>query len=167
MVVIDIISLMVIIGFLVWGLRKGFILEISEIGGLIIAFILSIYAPINLNIGGWKYIVSFIVYFLVISIVFAIISKMINKTPLALFDKSLGAAIGAIKGLIVVIIIFLIVSVMPIVNQHEVLKSSIFYNTALTIKPILRGFLERKMNKLTPDKKLYIPDYKKGRRTLI
>ncbi|TET99394.1 MAG: CvpA family protein [Candidatus Stahlbacteria bacterium] len=167
MVFVDIISIIIIIGFLFWGLKKGLILEISEIGGLILAFILSVYLPINLNIGGWKYLVSFLVYFLILSIIFTITSKMINKTPLALFDKSLGALVGALKGLIVLIIIFLIISVMPIANQNKTLSKSILYNTTLKIKPVLRSFLERKMNKPTLDKKLRIPERRKGKRVLI
>ena len=56
----DLISLIVIFGFSLWGTIKGFIIEISEIGGLIISFILAMYLPLNLNIGGMKYVVSFL-----------------------------------------------------------------------------------------------------------
>lgn len=167
MVLVDIISILVISSFLLWGLKKGFILEISEIAGLIIAFILSIYLPIELNIGGWKHLLSFLLYFLLLSIGFTIISKIVNKTPLALIDRALGATVGTIKGFIIVIIFFLIISVMPNANQHETLRNSILYKTTLKIRPVLKGFLQRKMSKITPDNKLQLPEKQKGKRIAI
>ncbi len=167
MALVDIISLITIIAFLLWGIKRGFILEISEIAGLIFAFVLALYLPLNLNIGGWKYLVSFLVYFFILSIVFSIVSKIVNKTPLALIDKALGAAVGALKGFIVIIIIFLIISVMPKTNQNKALRNSLLYNTTLKIKPALKGFLQRKMNRITPKDKLPLPEPRKGKRVLI
>lgn len=152
---------MVIIGgFLLWGTKKGLILEISEIVGLIAAFLLAMFLPFNLQIGGWKYVVSFLIYFLTISIGFSILSKIINKTPLALIDKILGSVIGTLKGIIVVIILFLIISVVPSSSGYRVIRESYFYNAALHVKPILKDFLERKMRKIEPPDKILPPDRK-------
>ncbi|MCK4421714.1 CvpA family protein [candidate division WOR-3 bacterium] len=164
---VDVISLVVIGGFLLWGMKKGFILEISEIAGLILAFVLSIQLPIGLNIGGWKYLVSFLIYFLIISIGFTILSKSINKTPLALIDRILGAAIGAIKGLIVVIIIFLIISIVPGSQSDANLNNSIIYKNTLKIRPVLKGFLQRKVEELKPEEKIKILEKHKGKYLLI
>ncbi len=151
---VDIICILIILGFLLWGFKRGFILEISEIGGLIIAFLLSIYLPLRLHIGGWRYVVSFLVYFLIISIGFTILSKIVHKTPLALIDRILGSLMGAIKGIAVIFILFLIISVIPSANK-KALNNSIFYNATLTIKPILRDFLEKKMKQPTPQQKKF------------
>jgi membrane protein required for colicin V production len=158
----DLISLIVIFGFSLWGTIKGFIIEISEIGGLIISFILAMYLPLNLNIGGMKYVVSFLAYFFAISIFFSILSKVIHKTPLVFIDRLLGAAIGAIKGLIIVVILSLIMSFIPFKEPQHNLNTSIFYNLARIARPPLRNFLKNRMKELTQDnEKTQIPQINK------
>lgn len=141
-------SLIIVAGFCLWGTKKGFIIEISEIGGLILSFILALYVPLGLDIGGMKYVVSFLVYFFIISVFFSILSKIIHKTPLAFIDRILGAAIGAIKGLIVVIILFLIVSLIPLKGTKNNIQESFFYKTALIVRIPLKNFLIRKTEDL-------------------
>jgi len=154
----DVVSIIVIVGLCLWGTIKGFIIEISEIGGLIISFILAIYLPLGLEMGGLKYVVSFLVYFFTISICFSVLSKIIHKTPLAFFDRILGAAVGAIKGLIVVIILFLIVSLVPINEPNSNLSNSFFYKTALIVRIPLKTFLRGKIKGLNHYKeKIPIP----------
>lgn len=148
----DLISFVFIIAFFLWGTKKGFIIEISEIGGLIISFILAMYIPLELNIGAIKYVVSFLAYFFIISIGFSVLSKIIHKTPLVFLDRLLGAAIGAIKGLIVVLIIFLIISLTPIKKTHTDLSNSLFYRTALIVRPPLKDFLQRRIKKIEQNK---------------
>jgi uncharacterized membrane protein required for colicin V production len=144
----DLVSLVVIGGFFLWGTIKGFIIEISEIGGLIVSFILAMYLPLGIGTGIMKYIVSFLVYFFAISIFFSILSKIIHKTPLVFLDRILGGGIGAIKGLIVVIIIFLIVSLSPIKNPASNLSNSFFYKAALITKIPIKDFLNRRIKGL-------------------
>ena len=144
----DLGSLIVIVVFCLWGTKKGFIIEISEIGGLILSFILALYIPLDLDIGGMKYVVSFLVYFFVISVFFSVLSKIIHKTPLAFIDRILGAAIGAIKGLIVVIILFLIASLIPSDSTKNGIQESFFYKTALIVRIPLKNFLKRKTGDL-------------------
>ncbi|MBN1694255.1 CvpA family protein [candidate division WOR-3 bacterium] len=144
----DLISILVIIGFCLWGTIKGFIIEISEIGGLIISFILAMYLPLGLEMGVVKYVVSFLVYFFTISIFFSILSKIIHKTPLAFFDRILGAVVGTIKGIIVVIILFLIISLVPVNETHSNLSDSFFYKTAINVKNPLKTFLKGRIKGL-------------------
>ncbi len=158
----DLISLILILGFCLWGTIKGFIIEVSEIGGLILSFILAMYLPLNLDIGGMKYVVSFLAYFFAISICFSILSKIIHKTPLVFIDRILGAAIGAIKGLIVVIIISLIISFIPFKEPKNNLSTSLFYNLARIARPPLRNFLRNRMKELTKyEEKTLIPQTQK------
>ena len=158
----DLISLIVIFGFSLWGTIKGFIIEISEIGGLIVSFILAMYLPLDLDIGGMKYVVSFLAYFFAISIFFSILSKVIHKTPLVFIDRLLGAVIGAIKGLIIVIILSLIMSFIPFKEPKHNLSTSIFYNLARIARPPLRIFLKNRMKELTQDnEKTQIPQINK------
>lgn len=149
----DLISFILIVGLSLWGIMKGFIIEISEIGGLIISFILAMYFPLGLNIGGMKYFVSFLVYFFTISIGFSILSKMIHKTPLAIFDRILGALIGAIKGFIIAIILFLIISLVPMKGRKSDLNNSFFYRLALVFRPPIKDFLRKRMKDLNQYKK--------------
>jgi len=144
----DLLSIIVIVGFCLWGTIKGFIIEISEIGGLIISFVLAIYLPLGLEMGGLKYVVSFLVYFFTISIFFSILSKIIHKTPLAFFDRILGAVVGTIKGLIVVIVLFLIISLVPVDEPHSSLNDSFFYKTALNVRSPLKTFLKGRIKGL-------------------
>jgi membrane protein required for colicin V production len=155
----DLISLVFIFGFCLLGTIKGFIIEISEIGGLIVSFILAMYLPLGLNIGTMKYIVSFLVYFFTISISFSILSKIVRKTPLAFFDRTLGAVVGAVKGLIVVVIIFLIVSFIPIEGPKSKLKNCVFYRLALITRIPLEDFLTEKTKGLNQFKdKIPVPE---------
>jgi len=144
----DLGSLVIVAGFCLWGTKKGFIIEISEIGGLILSFILALYIPLSLDIGGMKYVASFLVYFFLISILFSILSKIIHKTPLAFIDRILGAVIGAVKGIIVVIILFLIISLMPLNDNKSDIQESLFYKTALIVRIPLKNFLIRKTKNL-------------------
>jgi membrane protein required for colicin V production len=145
----DLVALLLIFGFSLWGTIKGFIIEISEIGGLILAFVFAMYLPLELNIGGMKYVVSFLVYFFVISILFSIISKLIHKTPLAFIDRLLGAGIGAIKGLIIIIVISLILSFIPFQEMKRNLSTSVFYNISRIARPPLRKFLKNRMKDIS------------------
>ena len=156
----DLCSLLVVVFFCLWGTRKGFIIEISEIGGLIFSFILAFYFPLNLNIGLTKYVVSFLVYFFAISMFFFILSKIIRKTPLAFIDRILGGAIGALKGLIVTIILFLIVSLIPFNGTKNNLQKSFFYKTALIARIPLENFLRRKTDDLKNYKEKITPPQK-------
>ncbi len=144
----DLVSIIVIVGFCLWGTIKGFIIEISEIGGLIISFILAIYLPLGLEMRGLKYVVSFLVYFFTISICFSILSKIIHKTPLAFFDRILGAIVGAIKGSIVVIVLFLIISLVPVNEPSSNLSDSFFYKTAINVRSPLKTFLRGRIKGL-------------------
>jgi uncharacterized membrane protein required for colicin V production len=141
----DFISLVLIFGFCLMGTKKGFIIEVSEIGGLIVSFILAMYLPLSLDIGTMKYVVSFLAYFFAISISLSVLSKIIHKTPLAFFDRTLGAVIGAGKGLIVVILFFLIFSLIPIKEPKSKLSNCVFYRLALIARPPLEDFVTRKM----------------------
>jgi membrane protein required for colicin V production len=155
----DLISIIFIVGFCLWGTIKGFIIEVSEIGGLIISFILAIYVPLGLEIGGMKYVVSFLVYFFTISICFSILSKIIHKTPLAFLDRILGAVVGAIKGSIVVIILFIIISLVPINETHNDLSNSFFYKTAINVRSPLKTFLRGRIKGFNHYKeKIPLPD---------
>lgn len=145
----DLVALFLILGFSLWGTIKGFIIEISEIGGLIISFILAMYLPLGLNIGGMKYVVSFLAYFFAISIFFSILSKLVHKTPLVFIDRLLGAAIGAIKGLIIIIIISLILSFVPFKEVKGDLSTSVFYNIARIARPPLKNFIKNRMKNIT------------------
>lgn len=145
----DLFSLILIFGFSLWGTIKGFIIEVSEIGGLILAFVLAMYLPLKLNIGGMKYVVSFLAYFFAISITLSIFSKLIHKTPLAFIDRLLGAAVGAIKGLIVIIIVSLILNFVPLTEIKRNLSSSVFYNIARIARPPLKNFLKNRMKDFT------------------
>jgi uncharacterized membrane protein required for colicin V production len=144
----DLVSLIVIAGFFMWGTIKGFIIEVSEIGGLIVSFVLTMYLPLSIGSGVIKYIASFLVYFFAISIFFSILSKIIHKTPLAFLDRILGGGIGAIKGIIIIIVIFLIVSLSPIKNPASNLSNSLFYKTALIVKIPIKDFLNRRIKGL-------------------
>ena len=162
----DLGSLIVIAGFCLWGTKKGFIIEISEIGGLILSFILALYIPLDLDIGGIKYVVSFLVYFFVISVFFSVLSKIIHKTPLAFIDRILGAAIGAIKGLIVVIILFLIASLIPSDETKNGIQESFFYKTALIVRIPIKNFLKRKTGSLDNYKeKINFPQRQKEKKS--
>jgi len=145
----DLVALLLIFGFSLWGTIKGFIIEISEIGGLILSFVLAMYVPLGLNIGGMKYVVSFLAYFFAISIFFSILSKLIHKTPLVFIDRLLGAAIGAIKGLIIIIILSLILSFIPFKEIKKDLSTSVFYNIARIARPPLKNFLQNRMRDIT------------------
>ena len=145
----DLVALLLIFGFALWGTIKGFIIEISEIGGLIISFILAMYFPLSLDIGGMKYVVSFLAYFFAISICFSILSKLIHKTPLVFIDRLLGAATGAIKGLIIIVIISLIISFTPFQEIKNDLSTSVFYNIARIARPPLRHFIKNRMKNLS------------------
>ncbi|MEO0293010.1 MAG: CvpA family protein [candidate division WOR-3 bacterium] len=141
----DLFSLIIIFIFSLWGATKGFIVEISEIGGLIISFFLAFYFPLNLRIGTGKYIISFLLYFFTIIFSFSLLSKIIRKTPLLIFDKILGIFTGALKGGLVVITIFLMLSFIPFKAESK-LSDSLFYRLSLIVKIPLKNFLKEKID---------------------
>lgn len=165
MSIVDIISIIIVAGFLFWGMKKGFILEISEIAGLFFGFVLALYLPLDFPIGWWKYLVSFLIYFFIISVVFVILSKIVNKTPLALIDKILGGVTGAIKGFLLVGLLMIIIAAVPGVSNNRVLRDSVVFNSFLVFKPAIKNFLRRKMHDLK-NKEYKIPEKPPGKEVI-
>ncbi len=153
---IDIGVILLTLVFLSYGFKRGFMLEISDIGGIILSFFLSAYFPIHFGSRILSYLLSFVIYFVVLHIIFQIIARVVRHTPLVFIDKILGIVIGAVKGLIFSLSIILIISLFPI--KYKPLTNSISYKIASVFRPIVKRFF--KVENIKNIKKIHIPSSK-------
>jgi len=144
--IFDIILLIIIVFFVLTGLRKGLIEEAVKLVGFIVAaFLAAKYyfigamlikgifpqAPGIQSILGA--VLIFVVVYMLLQLVAAMIRGIIRHLKLAWLDKSTGAVFGAAKGMAIMIIVVWILSVfMSPVNEDALEQSSLSY-----------GFLKR------------------------
>lgn len=153
---IDIGVILLTLVFLSYGFKRGFMLEISDIAGIILSFFLAAYFPIHFGSRILSYLLSFVIYFVVLHIIFLIIAKVVRHTPLVFFDKILGIVIGAVKGLIFSLSIVLIISLFPI--RYKPFTNSLSYKIVSVFRPLVKRFF--KVDNIKKIKKIHIPSSK-------
>jgi len=143
---IDFIILIPIIWFAFKGFRKGLIIEIATLTGLILGIYLGIYFSdfISGYLVKWFNVnpkftstISFIIILIGVMILVYLLGKSIEKLvdvmALGLFNKVLGAFFGAVKMLLIIcILIYIIIKIDP----SQKLVSAKMRNKSLLFNPI-------------------------------
>jgi membrane protein required for colicin V production len=151
--VIDIIILVVLVIFFVWGLKRGFIRQVLEIVGIIAAFIGAFYLahrfagyldtkldlPYQVTL-----VISAIAIFIGILIVFHFLGLFLQKvtsiTLLAPLDRIGGGLFGAFKGVLLVSLVLVILLHLPLpVDFKEDVRDA---PLASVIYPVLPGLFD-------------------------
>lgn len=139
----DILILIVLVGFIIYGFSRGFIKDITLFSGVIFGLWLAIkksyllsqylnrtigdsldlYGPLISKIGAFI-ITFFVVYFLAM-ILRAVLTAIINAIHLNWLDRILGGILGLFQGVVVVFgTIFLILSLFP-TSRAIIMKSGL------------------------------------------
>lgn len=180
MILLDLIILIILLLFVVEGLKRGVIKEIVSLVGIIIVFILAfslkgvignilcyilpffefsgaIKGFITLNILIYQMIAFLLVFCLLLSIyeiclkISKFIQKIVNMTIILILpSKLLGALVSLIKGIILVYVLLLLV-VVPFGNESWV-KNSSLTNIIVFHTPIISRYTN---NFIKPVKEIY------------
>ena len=146
---VDLAVILLSLLFVSYGFRRGFILEISDIAGLIIAFFLTAYLPLFLGSRLFSYLISFVVYYLVIHVIFHIVSRIVRHTPLVFIDRIVGMAFGVVKGLFFSLLILFILTLFPI--KYKPLTSSYSYRLVSSFTPYILSRLPKSFKGIDRD----------------
>ncbi len=143
----------ILLVFFVSGMRRGFIRQCLAIIGIVAAFVGAFYlahhlAGVFTEQFGLSYkpsvIISAVVLFVGIIIGFHFagitIQKLIDITPLGMFDRIGGAALGAVKGVLFVSLLLIIILSLPLPEDiSERLESDTMVRV---IYPVLPAFFD-------------------------
>lgn len=155
---LDIVVLIIILIGIIAGLKNGIFIEVISIFGFVLNLIIAkTYTPVVLNFFKRSdtflgdnyfitYAVTFIAVYLIISIVITFIKKVLRSQNRGLFDRMLGAFIGAVKSLIVITIMFIVY--INIIEFSPTLEKYATDSKAIGI-----------MSEIIPNFEKYIPDY--------
>jgi len=153
---VDIVVALILLFFFIAGARKGFILEITGLIGIIGAFLLGVAgAPIwsGIMVDRLKFppslatLVAFILIFILVFILIRalgnLLFKMVRATPLDALDRLGGSFVGILKGALVVslVLIFLGLFTLPGAVVQE-LNDSWSTGPLRTVAPSLYRFVK-------------------------
>jgi membrane protein required for colicin V production len=157
-IAISVIILLIILFFFIDGIRRGLLRAIFEIIGIIAAFFCAYYfghyiaaelaGSVRISYAALLYFFAFIV-FLAVIVVFhllgLLLQKIVSATVLGPVDRLGGAALGAVKGVLVVSLLLVILAWLPLPRgfKDEVRENRL----AAAIHPVLpsmyRFFIRR------------------------
>jgi membrane protein required for colicin V production len=131
----DIVVGLFMVLFLVAGIRRGFIREVTGLVGLVLAFILGIIGtPIWADLiveelhfpRSVAIVISFILIFVLVFLLFraggGLLFKVVHLTPLGWVDRVAGGGIGLLKGGLIASLILLLLGIFPL---PQVLSNSL------------------------------------------
>jgi len=155
---LDIFIIVPLVWFAYKGVRRGLVLELASLAGLV----LGIYAAIHFSDfteqflidsfdahGKYLYVISFIITLVVVIVVIYLIGKLIEKlldlVALGFFNKLLGLVFGLLKGALLVSLILFIINSFD-TNQRlikpNVKENSLFYAPVEKIIPTIVPWLD-------------------------
>jgi len=119
---LDYIIIIAIVYLIVKGILRGFVREIASLAGIVIGIILAyVYLPdltrfLKQYLPSTQFLpfVSFAVIFAIVLVIFNLIGwglmKSLKKAFLGWFDKSLGACLAVLKGIIVIYVALILLT---------------------------------------------------------
>ena len=155
---LDIFIIVPLVWFAYKGARRGLVLELAALAGLI----LGIYAAIhfsdrteqllieNLNAGGrylhvFSFILTLIVVILVIYLIGKIIEKLLDLVALGFLNRLLGLVFGLLKGALLVSVVLFIINSFDVNQQFlkpHVKENSLFYAPVEKIVPTIAPWID-------------------------
>jgi membrane protein required for colicin V production len=176
----DIIAIIVIIFFALNGFRKGLIIEIFKLTGIIVGFVIALqyidkssllihsYFPLDEKIEKALGFIFIFIFTLIIFILFGKFTKFILKIALmGWLDRTGGFLFGGFKGILIASAILSIICVLPdsvlfvkntknnsILSPYIQNLSPKIYNTISAIFPESKSFTD-KIKELIPDSSMF------------
>lgn len=131
-IVVTIVIALIVLFFLVDGVRRGLLRSVFEIVGLVAAFFCAVYfghdiaarlaGAVDISREALLYFFSFVVFVAVV-VVFHLIGVLLQKiasaTLLGPIDRLGGAALGAIRGVLVVSLLLVILTWLPMPRSFK------------------------------------------------
>lgn len=140
------------------GLWRGFVLEVMALAGWVVAYFaaqqlaprLAPHVPVGDPGSHLNFLVAFGVCFIATLIVWGLASRLVrllvNATPLRGVDRVLGAAFGALRGVVLLLVLTAFVTLTPAVQspQWHASQGARWLGEALVqLKPLLPGAVSR------------------------
>jgi membrane protein required for colicin V production len=158
---VDIVILILIVGLVIQGLISGFIRGIFDLAGIILGIFLALEYAERLRMTRFlAFLLIFIGTVLVVSIAGRIISKLIHLTPLGVFDRLMGGALGLVKA---IFFCFVFLLLLFLLNKQSVIKgceiAPIILKTGISASQMLPEKWYKWIKKLTiqKEKEVVVP----------
>jgi len=153
---VDIVVGLFMVLFLVAGLRRGFIREVTGFVGLVLAFVLGIagspiWSKAIVNLLHFppsvatvvSFILIFILVFLLCKAAGNLLFKIVRQTPLHLLDRLGGSVIGLLKGGLLISLLLLFLGLFSLPQTiAKPLDSSVLVPTMRVFAPGVYNFLK-------------------------
>ncbi|WP_101048716.1 CvpA family protein [Macromonas nakdongensis] len=133
---VDIFFLLVLLASLVLGLWRGLVYEVLSLVGWVLAFFLAqwyaedaaAYLPLGSTAEPLRYAAGFAVVFIATAFASAFVAWLIQKgiesVGLRPVDRALGAAFGALRGVVILLALALVVNMTPL-KEEEAWRTSV------------------------------------------
>lgn len=152
--ILDIILIVIILLFAVWGFRKGFLQTLGGLIGIVIAVIIAsrFYLKLGDLFGGTNFaqVISFILIFVVIvkvvTLVFWALGKVFQVIAVLPFlhsaEKALGAVLGLAEGILLLAVLIFILSKYPVSDwltwqMKDSIMTAVLLKIAYVFLPLL------------------------------
>ena len=142
--------------FIFKGFRKGFVQQIFDLLGSVVALVLAFYFYQKVGAGiadkfnfsvPFANIIGFIFIVVLLSGAVSFIGKRWReshkKEPIAVFDGSLGAVFGGVKAAVILVVVLLTLLALPWDFIHSPIEASDFANDLLRVAPIFYTIQDR------------------------
>jgi membrane protein required for colicin V production len=142
MIAYDILMLVVIVGYTIFGAVKGMAWQVATLCSIVVSYFAALkfsdpLAPLLSKEAPWNRFLAMLVIFLVTSLViwliFRAVSKFIERVKLKDFDRQVGALFGLFKGVLACVAITFFAVTLSQAAREAVLKSKSGYYIAVLL----------------------------------
>ncbi len=160
MQILDLILILILIVFIIFGYRKGLIAELLQLAGLIVSFLLiGKYAPLVKEglIMKWQlgpflatlcsYLLIFILIAIIIQLVRMAMEYFVKALSMTFLNRTLGAVFGLLSGLFFFALILILIDLLPIARQfdHATIDSKVVKTSRIMKGELLGAMKHQKM----------------------
>lgn len=158
MAALDWVLVVVLVASVVIGAWRGLVFEVLSLVSWVVAFVLA--RMFGADVGQWLpmqdldegvrtvagFVVSFIAAIFALGIVIWLIGKLVSAVGLRPFDRVLGAAFGALRGLLLLVLIALVFLLTPM-RESQIWNTSVFAPYLVSAVSVLRPWMPQEMGR--------------------
>ena len=158
MAALDWVLVVVLVASVVIGAWRGLVFEVLSLISWVVAFVLA--RMFGAQVGQWLpmqdmdeglrtgagFVVAFIVAIFALGIMIWLIGKLVSAVGLRPFDRLLGAAFGAVRGLLLLVLIALVFLLTPM-RESQIWNTSVLAPYLVSAVSVLRPWMPQEMGR--------------------
>ena len=158
MAALDWVLVVVLVGSVLMGAWRGLVFEVLSLASWVVAFVVA--RVWGAQVGAWLpmqdvdeglrtgagFVVAFIAAIFTLGIVIWLIGKLVKAVGLRPFDRVLGAAFGAVRGLLLLVLIALVFLLTPM-RESQIWNTSVFAPYLVSAVSVLRPWMPQEMGR--------------------